>query len=80
MLATIAFEAFLDLDAPVRRLTTPDVPIPYNEGLMKAVLPSTERIEAAIEELLAFRVLPRACGKIENTEATDASWRAGVLA
>jgi hypothetical protein len=31
-----------------------NVPIPYNAGLMKAVLPSTERIEGAIEELLAF--------------------------
>jgi 2-oxoisovalerate dehydrogenase E1 component len=54
ILATIASEAFLDLDAPIRRLTTPNVPIPYNAGLMHAVLPSTERIEAAIEELLTF--------------------------
>ena len=48
-LATVASEVFLDLDAPIRRLTTPDVPIPYNAGLMKAVLPNTERIEAAVE-------------------------------
>jgi 2-oxoisovalerate dehydrogenase E1 component len=54
ILATIASEAFLDLDAPIRRLTTPNVPIPYNAGLMHAVLPSTEQIEAAIEELLTF--------------------------
>jgi 2-oxoisovalerate dehydrogenase E1 component len=54
ILATIASEAFMDLDAPIRRLATPDVPIPYNSELMKAVLPSTERIEAAIKELLAF--------------------------
>ena len=54
ILATIASEAFMDMDAPIRRLATPNVPIPYNAELMKAVLPSTERIEAAIEELLAF--------------------------
>jgi 2-oxoisovalerate dehydrogenase E1 component len=54
ILSTVASEVFLDLDAPIRRLTTPDVPIPYNAGLMKAVLPNTERIEVAIEELLAF--------------------------
>jgi len=54
ILATVASETFMDLDAPVRRLTTPNVPIPYNAGLMHAVLPSIERIEAAIEELLTF--------------------------
>ena len=54
ILSTVASEVFLDLDAPIRRLTTPDVPIPYNAGLMKAVLPNTERIEAAVEELLRF--------------------------
>ncbi|MCH7567312.1 MAG: hypothetical protein IH787_06615 [Nitrospirae bacterium] len=54
ILATIASEAFMDMDAPIRRLATPNVPIPYNAELMKAVLPSTERIEAAIEELLTF--------------------------
>ncbi len=54
ILATVASEAFMDLDAPIRRLTTPNVPIPYNAGLMHAVLPSIERIEAAIEELFTF--------------------------
>jgi 2-oxoisovalerate dehydrogenase E1 component len=54
ILATVASEAFMDLDAPIRRLTTPNVPIPYNAGLMHAVLPNIERIEAAIEELLTF--------------------------
>lgn len=54
ILATIASEAFMDLDAPIRRLTTPDIPIPYNAELMRAVLPSTEQIQATIEELLSF--------------------------
>jgi 2-oxoisovalerate dehydrogenase E1 component len=54
ILATVASETFMDLDAPIQRLTTPNVPIPYNAGLMNAVLPSIEQIEAAIEELLTF--------------------------
>jgi len=54
ILSTVAPEAFLDLDAPIRRLTTHDVPIPYNASLKKAVLPNVERFEEAIEELLVF--------------------------
>jgi 2-oxoisovalerate dehydrogenase E1 component len=52
--ATITQEAFEYLDAPVERLATPDVPIPYNVGLMNAVLPGAEEIAAAIEKILAF--------------------------
>jgi 2-oxoisovalerate dehydrogenase E1 component len=54
ILATVAQESFQHLDAPVRRLTSPDLPIPYSAGLMKGVIPSSEIIAAAIEELLAF--------------------------
>jgi 2-oxoisovalerate dehydrogenase E1 component len=54
VIATIASQAFTDLDAPLERLTTPDVPIPYNLGLMEAVIPSTDRIWAKIGQLLAY--------------------------
>jgi 2-oxoisovalerate dehydrogenase E1 component len=54
IIATIAAEAFTDLDAPIERLTTPDCPIPYNVSLMEAILPSVERIRAKIQELLEF--------------------------
>jgi len=54
ILATLAEQAFLDLDAPLRRLATPDVPTPYSATLMKAVLPNAERIAAVIEDMLAF--------------------------
>jgi 2-oxoisovalerate dehydrogenase E1 component len=54
IIATIASEAFTDLDAPVERLTTPDCPIPFNEGLMKAVVPGVEGIRAKMQELLDF--------------------------
>ena len=52
--ATITQEAFEYLDAPVERLSTPDVPIPYNVGLMDAVLPGPEMIAAMIEKVLRF--------------------------
>ena len=52
--AVIAREAFSFLDAPVERLATPDVPMPYNVELMNAVLPNVERISAKIEELIRF--------------------------
>ena len=54
-LALIADRAFLlDLDAPVRRLGAPDVPMPYNDALERATIPSVEKITAAIRELAAF--------------------------
>jgi 2-oxoisovalerate dehydrogenase E1 component len=54
IIATIASQAFTYLDAPVERLTTPDLPIPYNLRLMEAVIPSVERIAEKIERLLAY--------------------------
>jgi 2-oxoisovalerate dehydrogenase E1 component len=50
--ATIAQEAFFDLDAPIVRLATLDVPIPYNPGLMHAVTPTVEKIRAEMERLV----------------------------
>jgi 2-oxoisovalerate dehydrogenase E1 component len=52
--AVIAAEAFTDLDAPISRLATPDIPIPYNENMMDAVLPSVAAIREKIIDLLAF--------------------------
>jgi pyruvate dehydrogenase E1 component beta subunit len=46
-------ECFDDLDAPVHRLTSLDVPQPYNFGLEQAVLPNEERVIAAIKAVLA---------------------------
>jgi 2-oxoisovalerate dehydrogenase E1 component len=54
IMATVADEAFTDLDAPLRRLATPDIPIPYNRGLMEAVLPGAKAIQTAIRELLDY--------------------------
>ena len=40
------------LRAPVRRVAVPDVPIPYARSLERAVLPTPERIEAAVRDLV----------------------------
>jgi 2-oxoisovalerate dehydrogenase E1 component beta subunit len=50
----VAQEAFEDLDAPVRRLTTPDVPIPFSPTLEQAVLPQLDDMKEACRELLAY--------------------------
>ncbi|MBP7687200.1 MAG: hypothetical protein KA765_04810 [Thermoflexales bacterium] len=50
--ATLAQDAFFDLDAPIMRVATLDVPIPYNAGLMHAVVPTVEKIAAEMERLI----------------------------
>ena len=52
--ALVAAEAFEDLDSPVRRLTAPDVPIPFSPPLEQAVLPQLHEIKEACRELLAY--------------------------
>lgn len=52
--ALVSEQAFEDLDAPVRRLTTPDVPIPFSPQLEQAVLPQLEDMKEACSELLAY--------------------------
>lgn len=48
--ARIAEHAFYDLDAPVGRVCSAEVPIPYSKHLEIAALPSPERIVAAAKE------------------------------
>jgi len=52
--ALITEEAFEDLDGPVRRLTAPDLPIPFSPPLEQAVLPQLEDMKEACRELLAY--------------------------
>ncbi|MBL8056006.1 MAG: alpha-ketoacid dehydrogenase subunit beta, partial [Anaerolineales bacterium] len=54
IMAVLADEAFRDLDAPLRRLAVPDIPIPYNVRLTQAVLPGPAAIASQIADLLAF--------------------------
>jgi pyruvate/2-oxoglutarate/acetoin dehydrogenase E1 component len=52
--ALIAQYGFEDLDGPIVRVATPDVPIPFSPPLEQAVLPSVERVREACRELLAY--------------------------
>jgi pyruvate/2-oxoglutarate/acetoin dehydrogenase E1 component len=52
--AVIAEHGYEDLDGPIRRLATPDVPIPFSPPLEQAVLPSVDRILEACRELLDY--------------------------
>ena len=52
--ALIAEEAFEDLDGPVVRVTTPDVPIPFSPPLEQAVLPQVHDVRKACDDLLAY--------------------------
>jgi 2-oxoisovalerate dehydrogenase E1 component len=52
--AVVADEAFLDLDAPVARVTMPDIPSPHHPTLLNWAVPSVERIRARIDELVGF--------------------------
>jgi pyruvate dehydrogenase E1 component beta subunit len=45
--ARIAEQAFFDLDAPVERVCSLEVPVPYAKHLEQAALPSVERVMAA---------------------------------
>jgi len=50
----IADRGFEDLDGPVRRLATPDVPIPFSPPLEEATIPTADRIREACRELLDY--------------------------
>ncbi len=52
--ATIADLAFDSLDAPVRRMATPDVPIPAEAGLEAFVRPDAKKIADAVRRLVAY--------------------------
>jgi pyruvate dehydrogenase E1 component beta subunit len=44
--------AFYDLDAPVARVCSAEVPMPYAGHLEQAALPQPERIVAIVREML----------------------------
>lgn len=52
MAAVIADEAFDYLDAPVKRLGSPDCPAPFAPELETFVLPSVEKIVKAVKEMV----------------------------
>jgi pyruvate/2-oxoglutarate/acetoin dehydrogenase E1 component len=52
--ATIAEEAFEDLDAPVKRITAPDCPVPFSPVLERAFIPQVEDVVKGLKELAAY--------------------------
>lgn len=52
--ALVAEHAFEDLDGPVRRVATPDCPIPFSPPLEQAVLPDVDKVKEAARELLEY--------------------------
>ncbi|HEX5781803.1 MAG TPA: transketolase C-terminal domain-containing protein, partial [Solirubrobacteraceae bacterium] len=52
--ALIAERAWEDLDGPVVRVSTPDVPIPFSPTLEQAVLPQVDDVKEAVRELLEY--------------------------
>jgi len=52
--AVVADEAFLDLDAPVARVTMPDIPSPHHPTLLDFAVPNVARIRAEIDRLVGF--------------------------
>jgi pyruvate/2-oxoglutarate/acetoin dehydrogenase E1 component len=52
--ATIAEEAFEDLDAPVKRITAPDTPVPFSPPLEKAFIPQVDDVAKGLKELIEF--------------------------
>jgi pyruvate dehydrogenase E1 component beta subunit len=57
--ATVAEEAFSSLRAPILRVTSPDIPIPFSPPMEKPLYPNSARIEAAIESVLGERASAR---------------------
>jgi pyruvate/2-oxoglutarate/acetoin dehydrogenase E1 component len=60
--AEVASRGFGYLKAPIRRVATPDVPIPFAPVLESAVVPGEERIRRAILEMLETAADPPAGG------------------
>jgi pyruvate/2-oxoglutarate/acetoin dehydrogenase E1 component len=52
--ALVAEQAFEYLDAPLARLTAPDVPIPFSPPLEQRVLPGLDDFKEACRELIAY--------------------------
>jgi 2-oxoisovalerate dehydrogenase E1 component beta subunit len=52
--ATIAEEAFEELDGPVRRIAAPDTPVPFAPPLEKAFIPQVDDVVKGLRELAEY--------------------------
>jgi pyruvate dehydrogenase E1 component beta subunit len=51
-MARILEDCFFDLDAPVARVCSEEVPIPYAKHMEEAALPQVPKIVAAVKQVL----------------------------
>ena len=78
--AVVADEAFLDLDAPIARVTMPDIPSPHHPKLMEWALPFTgehprrDRPIGGVLDLIEVRVPDEQ----EGTKAVVRAWLKAV--
>jgi len=54
ILSVVGEKCFMDLDAPLSRLTMPDIPSPHNPVLLNAAVPSVDEIAVKIDSLIRF--------------------------
>lgn len=52
--AVLAKEAFFNLDAPIERLTMPDIPSPHSPVLLEVAVPGVERITRTIQQVASI--------------------------
>ena len=52
--AVLAKDAFFNLDAPIERLTMPDIPSPHSPVLLDAAVPTVERIINTIQQVASI--------------------------
>ena len=52
--AVLAKEAFFNLDAPIERLTMPDIPSPHSPVLLDVAVPNVERIASTIQQVASI--------------------------
>lgn len=50
--ATLADELFFSLDAPIQRLTMPDIPNPHNALLLEEAVPTEQKIAQSMKKLI----------------------------
>ena len=53
--AIVGDKGFASLAAPIKRVTVPDVAMPYAPSLEQSVFPDAARIEAAVREVVQYR-------------------------
>jgi pyruvate dehydrogenase E1 component beta subunit len=56
IVASINDRLFDELDAPVVRLSSQDIPTPYNGKLESLTIVQPKQIEAAVEKMVALKV------------------------